>query len=443
MSTQSPHHRPGDQRTGPPATGTAPPERAVFQAGDVVAFRFRIVRYIAKGGMGELCEAEDLELHERVALKTVLSGIAEDERAVLLFKREVHLARQVTHPNVCRIYDVFRHRPGDAGVPSRHDVVFLTMELLHGENLVQSHGLVGDVQQARSIAEQARAKKLECPYLSLYLYQLAFFQNDATGMAAQVAWAAGKAGVEDVLWAAEASSSAYAGRLAKAREFSRQAIASARRGGSDETAASYEVNAALRAAFFGNAAEAQQHAAAALALASGRDVKVGAALALAVAGAVQRAQSVAADLATDFPDDTLVQLNFLPTINAQIALARQDPSKAIELLKLATPVELGRPGDAAFTPALYPVYLRAEAFRAARQGTEAAAEFQKVLDHRSVVVNEPIGALAHLGLARAHDLQGHAERARAAYSDFLELWKDADPDIPVFKQAKAEYARLR
>ena len=310
-------------------------------------------------------------------------------------------------------------------------------------NLVQSAVFVRDVKEARAVADQALAKKLESPYLSLYLYQLAFLQDDAAGLATQVAWATGKPGVEDLLWAADASSAAYRGRLGKARELSQQAIVSAKRGGANETAASYEANAALRDAFFGNAAEAQQHATAALALPTGRDVKVAAALALAMAGSVDRAQTLAAGLARDFPDDTLVRLNFLPTINAQIALTRRDSAKAIELLKIAAPVELGRPGDASLTPALYPLYVRGEAYRAAGQGSEAAAAFQKILDQPGVVLYEPIGALARLGLGRALDLQGDPVKARAAYDAFLELWRDANPDIPVLRQARAEYARLR
>ena len=163
-----------------------------------------------------------------------------------------------------------------------------------------------------------------------------------------------------------------------------------------------------------------------------------------MAGSVDRAQTLAAGLARDFPDDTLVRLNFLPTDGREdIALTRRDSAKAIELLKIAAPVELGRPGDASLTPALYPLYVRGEAYRAAGQGSEAAAAFQKILDQPGVVLYEPIGALARLGLGRALDLQGDPVKARAAYDAFLELWRDANPDIPVLRQARAEYTRLR
>jgi predicted Zn-dependent protease len=219
-------------------------------------------------------------------------------------------------------------------------------------------------------------------------------------------------------------------------------VASAQRAEEKETEPGYEGDAALREILFGNAAESRQQAAAALALPTGRDVQYRAALALAFAEDTARAQSLADDLAKRLPEDTIVQFNYLPTIRAQISLDRDDPSKAIELLQAASPYELGQPGGGASQPALYPVYVRAKAFLAAHQGAEAAGEFQKTLDHPGVVVNEPIGALAHLGLARAYALQGDTAKARTAYQDFFALWKDADPGIPILQQAKSEYAKL-
>ena len=241
----------------------------------------------------------------------------------------------------------------------------------------------------------------------------------------------------------EADTAAYSGRLGKARELSRQAVASAQQAGEKEVAASYDAGAALREAVFGHTAEARQRAARALALSAGRDVQYGAALALALAGDAAGAQALADDLAKRFPEDTIVQFTYLPTLHAQLALSRHDSSKAIKALQTATPYELGVPGTGAFTPALYPVYVRGEAYLAGHQGSEAAAEFQKILDHRGVVGNEPIGALAHLGLARAWVLRGDTAKARAAYNDFLTLWKDADSDIPVLIAAKSEYAKLQ
>jgi eukaryotic-like serine/threonine-protein kinase len=310
-------------------------------------------------------------------------------------------------------------------------------------NLVNGYLYFGRIEEARATAGEAQAKKLDSPALRINLYRLAFLQNDSGGMAQQVAWAAGKPGVEDVLLAYEADTAAYSGQLRKARELSRQALASSERTEEKETAADYEAEAALREAVFGNAAEARQRAVAALALSTGRDVQYGAALALALAGDAFRARALADDLAKRLPGDTVVQFNYLPTTHAQLALNRSDSSKAIEALQDAIPYELGRPGKANFTPGLYPVYVRGEAYLAAHQSGEAAAEFQKILDHRGIVLNEPIGALAHLGLARAYALQGDTAKGKTAYQDFLTLWKDADPDVPILIAAKAEYAKLQ
>ena len=262
-------------------------------------------------------------------------------------------------------------------------------------------------------------------------------------MEQQVSWAAGKPGVEDVLLSVEADTAAYFGQIGKARQLSKQAITSAELAEERETASSYAAAAALREAFFGNAVEARQGSAAALALSSGRLVKFGSSLALALVGDSDRAQRLADELAKGFPKDTVVNFIYLPTIRGQIALSRHDFARAIEELKNAAPFELGQPGDTSFTPSLYPVYVRGEAYLAAHQPNEAETEFQKILDHRNIVVNEPIGALAHLGLARAYALQGDTTKARLAYQRFLALWKDADPDVSILKEAKAEYADLQ
>jgi eukaryotic-like serine/threonine-protein kinase len=310
-------------------------------------------------------------------------------------------------------------------------------------NLVQDYVRLGRLQEARATAVEAQAKKLDSPYLHFYLYQLAFLQNDEAGRAQQVAWAAGKSGVEDMLLAAEADTAASAGQLRKSREFSQQAILSAERAEAKETAAGYDADAALTEAFVGNTAEARQRGEAALARSTSRDVKFGVALALARAGNASHAEKLADDLAKTFPLDTVVKFNYLPTVRAQLALSRNDPVNAIEALKIAVPFELGQPGDSSFAPSLYPVFVRGEAYLSAGRGQEAAAEFQKLLDYPGVVVNETIGVLARLGLARAHVLQGDTAKARPAYDEFLALWKDADADIPILREAKAEYAKLR
>jgi len=311
-------------------------------------------------------------------------------------------------------------------------------------NLVGSYLYLDRSKDARATADEARANNSDSPTLRFYLYRLAFIQNDAAGMAEQVAWSVGKPGAENVLVRFEADTAAYAGRLGKARELSRLAGASAKRADQMERAAGHEADAALREALFGNEGAARQLSASALALSTGRDVQYGVALALAFSGDAARAETLAADLNKRFPEDTIVQSIFLPVIHAHVAVTRGEPLKAIELVRAAAAYELGSPGNiAAFTPSLYPAYVRGEAYRAAHQGVEAAAEFQKIVDHRGIVMNEPIGALARLGLARAYALQGNSAKAHAAYQEFLALWKDADPDIPILIAAKAEYAKLQ
>ena len=314
---------------------------------------------------------------------------------------------------------------------------------LNYTNLIAGFIDLNRFDEARSLAEEAQAKKLDSGYLRLTMYQLAFFKNDAAGMAQQVAWSTGKPGVEDSLLAMDADTAAYSGQLRKAEEFSRQAAASAERSDEKETAAFYEAQAALREALLGNAAEARKQAEAALGISHGHDVQFLAALAYAFAGDTAKGEALANDFSKRYPDDTIVKFIYLPAIRAQIALVHHDSSKAIDGLHAAAPYELGQVGNGAVSPALYPIYVRAEAFRLANQGKAAAAEYQKILDHRGIVVNGPIGTLAHLGLGRAYALAGDTAKARTAYQDFLALWKDADPEIPILKQAKAEYANLK
>ncbi len=331
----------------------------------------------------------------------------------------------------------------DKALAEAHETLRLDPAYVLGyASLLSNYFYLNRMDEARATAEEARAKKLDSPYLRFNLYLLAFLQNDVAGMAQQVAWSAGKPGVENMLLANEADTAAYSGRLGKAREFSRRAVASAERAEEKETAAGYEADAALREALAGNADETRQQAAAALGLSTGRDVQYGAALALAFAGDTTKAQALADDLANRFPEDTLVQFNYLPTIRAQLVLSRHDSSKALETLQAAAAYELGTPGFFRFL-SLYPVFVRGEAYLAGHQGNEAAAEFQKILDHRGIVLSEPIGALAHLQIGRAYAMQGDTAKARAAYQDFLTLWKDADPDIPILIAAKAEYAKVQ
>ena len=303
-------------------------------------------------------------------------------------------------------------------------------------DLVSAYMSLNEVDGAQVTADEAMTKKLDSPSLRLDLYQLAFLRKDDSGMVHQVAWAVGKQGLEDELLSHEADTAAFSGRLRQAREFSRRAEASAEQAGEKDTAASYRAEAAIREALFGNLGEARKEAAIALAFSRGHDAEAGVAIALSFAGA--STQPLADDLAKRFPEDTLVRFNYRPTIQAQLLLNRGDALKAVEELQAASPFELG---TIAFS--LYPVYVRGNAFLAAHLGSQAVTEFQKILEWRGVALNEPIAALAHLQVGRACAMQGDIVKARAAYQDFLALWKDADPDIPILKQAKAEYAKLQ
>jgi serine/threonine protein kinase/tetratricopeptide (TPR) repeat protein len=299
------------------------------------------------------------------------------------------------------------------------------------------------IDEAKATYEQALERKLKSSYFHLALYQIAFLQNDSAGMAQQVSSSAGTPGLEATLFANQADTAAYSGRLRSAREFSRQAVDSAERAGHKEAAAMYSALSALREALFGNADAARRRATLAMSPA-GHDLEYASALAWAYAGDQERAQKLTDDLGQRFPEATIVQFNYLPTLRAKLAVSNGSASEALETLRAALPYELGRTTYSSYGwTSLYPVYVRGEAYLAAHQGKEAAAEFQKVLDHRGIVLNEPIGALAYLGLARANVSQGDPAKARKAYQDFLTLWKDADPDIPILREAKAEYAKLQ
>jgi serine/threonine protein kinase/Tfp pilus assembly protein PilF len=300
------------------------------------------------------------------------------------------------------------------------------------------------LDEAKATYEQAIERKLRNGFFPLLLYQIAFLQNDTAGMARQVASAAGTPGVEDWLLGLEADTAAYSGRLRAAREFSRQATDSAERAGEEEAAATYSAASGLREALFGYADAARRRASLAMKRPAGHDVQCVSALALAYAGDDRQAQALTAGLAQSFPEATIVRYNYLPTLRAKLALSNGNTSEALESLRAAAPYELGQTTYSIYRcTVMYPVYVRGEAYLAAHQGSEAAAEFQKILDHRGIVLNEPIGALAHLQIGRAYAMQGDTAKAKAAYQDFLTLWNDADPDIPILIAAKTEYSKLK
>ena len=300
------------------------------------------------------------------------------------------------------------------------------------------------IAEAKAMYEQALERKLKSSYFDLALYQIAFLQNDSAGMAQQVSSSARTPGLEATLFANEADTAAYSGRLSTAREFSRQAVDSAERARDKEAAATYSALSSLREALFGNADEARRRATLAMKHPASHDLQYASALARAYAGDDEQAQKLTDDLGQRFPEATIVQFNYLPTLRAKLAVGKGNASEALETLRAALPYDLGRTTYSSYGwTSLYPVYVRGEAYLAANQGTEAAAEFLKILDHRGIVLNSPIGALAHLQIGRAYATQGDIAKAKAAYQDFLTLWKNADPDIPVLIAAKAEYAKLK
>ena len=306
--------------------------------------------------------------------------------------------------------------------------------------------------EARQNIQEAQARNLDNFQLHNDLYALAFLKADSAAMAEQQQWFAGSPEASFGL-ALASDTEAYAGHLDKARELTKQAVDSAIRADSKENAAIFQAIGAQREAAFGNAAEARQSAAEALKLApASQGVGVEAALALAVAGDTARAESLAQDLGKRYPLDTQMQSLWLPAIQAQLALNKKNPAAALNDLQAASRIELGQIGFIINISCLYDVYVRGEAYLASGQGSAAAAEFQKILDRSGIVWNCWTGALAHLGLARAYALEAQSAqgadadaagaKARASYQDFFALWKDADPGIPILKEAKAEYAKL-
>jgi tetratricopeptide (TPR) repeat protein len=293
------------------------------------------------------------------------------------------------------------------------------------------------------IYAQALERKLQSPYLSLGMYNVAFAQNDTAGMAQQIAKMEAVPRWGHTMLFLEGDTAAYYGHFRDAREFSRRAMDIAQRAGEKDATAIYSSLSGLREVSFGNPEEARRQATLALKLSSSRDVLHYAALTLAYSGKDAQAKALADDLDKRFPEDTIVQFNYLPSIRGKLALNKGNTSEAIKYLEAAAPYELGesRAGDFVGN-VMFPAFVRGEAYLASRQGSEAASEFQKILDHHGLVLNRPIGALAHLGLGRAYVLQRDTAKAKAAYEVFLALWKNADTDIPVLQQAKAEYARL-
>jgi len=311
-------------------------------------------------------------------------------------------------------------------------------------NVIELNRCLGRFAEAAEGLRRAADRKLEIPYFLVNRYYLAFLQGDEAGMQREIDRARANLGAEEWMWHHQAMVLVHSGQMRNARILWRQTIERAQRAGEREKAAIYQAAEAVCEAHCGNRERATDCARAALDLGKGRDVEYAAAFALAVSGERSASQTLAEDLGSRFPEDTPVQFEYLPVLRALFALGDESPSDAIERLQTALPYDLAMPGTAFFAKfgGLYPAYVRGQAYLKAGRGPEAAVEFQKVLDHRGMVLADPIGALAHLQLGRALVLSRGRERARNSYDAFLRLWKDADPDIPVLKEAHAEYAKL-
>lgn len=322
------------------------------------------------------------------------------------------------------------------------------LKLSQGDGLSYSNLVVVNVrlqrlEEAQRMAAEGEGKGFENGAMHLYLYEVAFLKHDEAEMKEHVAWSAGKPGVENMMLAMEAGTAAAGGRLDAARELSKKAETSANRAAESEMAAGCAAAAALWEALYGNPSKAKERVYRTLSLSNGRDAQYVAALALALNGDAEGSRALVDDLEKRFPEDTIVKFNYLPTLRAQLALMQPGGAeKAIEALAVASPYELGVPGSSTFWTSLYPVYVRGEAYLAAGQGAQAASEFQKIVDWAGVVVNEPIGALAELGLARAYVKTGDVKKGREAYDKFFALWKDADGGIPVLHEAQWDYQKL-
>ena len=332
-------------------------------------------------------------------------------------------------------------RYDDALADSRGALTDRPWEPENYEGLVVAYMNLNQLGNARATADEASKKNLESIDLHSHLYHLAFLQKDERVMDREAAWSVGKEGVEDLLLSYQADTAAYTGQIEKARELSRRAIASAEQAGEKETAAGYQAESAIREALFGDSAQAHKLATDALVLSTSRDVEARVAFALAVAGGA--ADRLADDLAQRFPEDTMIQFIFLPVIRAQLALNRHDPAQAIKELETSAPYEMGKESPLEIFPfALYPIYVRGEAFLASHNGKQAAVEFQKILDRPALVLNEPIGTLAVRGLARSYVLDGQLDKARASYQGFMSAWHEADGRNLIFREASSEYRLL-
>ena len=340
------------------------------------------------------------------------------------------------YANLALIYNLF-YGDFEKAIPLANEFTRLEPNAPFGyEHASASYTALNKFEEARSVLRQAIDAKADNLFIHQTLYQLAFVTGDADGMQRETRWAEGKPSEYLLLYEATAVA-ASRGQMQKAGELMQRSVAVTDRLGFKGTTAYTEALVAVMQAEVGDTAKAKQLAASSSALANGRGNMVPVAEALAMAGDAKRAQAITDDLARRFPDDTLLHAVGIPCVRALIELNRKTPDKAIELMKAATPHEMG---NSQFP---FPVYVRGLAYLEAHRAPEAAAEFQRIVDHRGIGPTAPEHSLAKLGLGRAEVIAGDTAKAKAAYQDFFALWKDADPDVPVLKEAKAEYERLQ
>jgi hypothetical protein len=303
---------------------------------------------------------------------------------------------------------------------------------------------LGRLDAARRVLDGAAARHLDIPQYVLDRHRLAFLEGDTRTREHLTSVAATQPAIEAFVYSQEATTLAYFGQMARSRDIAQRALALALQLDHRDAAARLEAGSAIRESLIGNAPAAARHASAALALSTGRDAVYGAAFAIAMSGDSAAAARLADDLVARFPEDTAAQFHYLPAIRALVAANGDDPGAALEALKLNTAYELGSPPSfyTGFYGVMYPTFVRGTVYLRSHRGAEAAAEFHRIIAHPALLASDPLGAVARVELARALVMAGERERAKAAYGDFLELWKAADTDIPLLQAAKDEYSRL-
>jgi serine/threonine protein kinase/tetratricopeptide (TPR) repeat protein len=364
------------------------------------------------------------------------------EKAAVAYQRYVEIRPRSPSPHSSLAYVYAQMGQKEKSLTEALEALRLAPNAVQYTNVVSAYLALTRLKDAKAALAEAWAQKMDLPLNHNNSYLVAFLEGDRTTMDREVTWAMGNPEVEAILLYSEACTQSYFGELKKSRQILNRASRSALSADLKETAASYRADGAIHEALYGNGGEAERVLRTLPISSSGQDLQAAAGMAYAFAGDRVRSQSLADLLAKQYPENTLVQFNYLPVIRGQIALNGNHPVEAIKILEDALRYELGQPAQVISLNG-YPVFVRGEAYLASHDGAAAAAEFQKILDNRGMSLNEPIAVLAHLGLARAAVLRGDLESARTYYQNFFGLWKDADPDIPILKRATAEYAELQ